>query len=166
MAVGAYEGDVFTLQDTPVVGTLPKAAVAGGQVYCSIDRSTALTATGLTLASTHKVGKLPKGAVVLYSIVYPVATATFDAPDATTGATTGTLGIAGDADLFGDVGALNSITIQGQIVIPKPDGTTYTNTLKPLAEAVDVIFTSAAVDWTTAEGFVVMIFYTVAGSGS
>jgi len=50
-----------------------------------------------------------------------------------------------------------------QVVIPKPDGTTYTNTLKPLAAAVDVYLTSAAVDWTTAEGFAVMIFYTVAG---
>jgi len=161
MAVGAYEGDVFTLQDTPLVGTLPRAAVAGGLVYCSVDRSTALTASGLTLASTHKVGKLPKGAIVLYSIVYPVATATFDAPDATTGATTGVLGIAGDTDLFGDVGALNSAT--PQVVIPKPDGTTYENRLDPLESAVDVILTSAAVDWTTAEGFVVMIFYTVAG---
>lgn len=161
MATGTYNGDTFALQDTPVVATLPRAAIAGGHVYCSIDRSTALTATGLTLGSTHSVGKLPKGAVVLYSIVYPVATATFDAPDATTGATTGVLGIAGDTDLFGDITALNSTT--PQVVIPKPDGTTYTNTLKPLAAAVDVIMTSAAVDWTTAEGFVVMIFYTVAG---
>ena len=164
MAIGTYDGDTFALQDTPVIGTLPKAAIAGGHVYCSIDRSTALTASGLTLASTHKVGKLPKGAVVLYSIVWPIATATFDAPDATTGATTGTLGITGDTDLFGDVTALNSTT--PQVVIPKPDGTTYTNTLKPLAAAVDVFLTSAAVDWTTAEGFAVMIFYTVAGSGS
>lgn len=161
MAVGSYEGTVFALQDDKLIGSIPNAAVAGGLVYCSIDRSTALTATGLTLGSTHKVGKLPKGAVVLYSIVYPIATATFDAPDATTGATTGVLGIAGDTDLFGDITTLGSAT--PQIVIPKPDGTTYTNTLKPLAAAVDVIMTSAAVDWTTAEGFVVMIFYTVAG---
>ena len=161
MATGTYKGDVYTLQDTPAVGTFPRAAVAGGQVYCSIDRSTAITASGLTLASTHHVGKLPKGAVVLYSIVWPIATATFDAPDATTGATTGSLGITGDTDLFGDVGALNSAT--PQIVIPKPDGTTYANTLAPLTSAADVFLTSAAVDWTTAEGFAVMIFYTVAG---
>lgn len=161
MSTGAYEGDVYTLQNAPVVGTLPRAALAGGLVYCSMDRSTALTATGLTLASTHHVGKLPKNAVVLYSIVWPIATATFDAPDATTAATTGTLGITGDTDLFGDVGALNSTT--PQVVIPKPDGTTYTNTLKPLAADVDVFLTSAAQDWTTAEGFAVMIFYTIAG---
>ena len=161
MATGEYEGDNFALQDTPLVGTLIRAAVAGGKVYCSMDRTTALTATGLTLGSTHKVGKLPKNAVVLFSIVWPIATATFDAPDATTGATTGVLGIAGDTDLFGDIGALNSAT--PQIIIPKPDGTIYTNTLKPLAADVDVIMTSAAIDWTTAEGFAVMMFYTIAG---
>lgn len=163
MATATYHGTNYTLQETPVVGTLPRAATTGGIVYCSMDRSIATTSPGLTLASTHHVGKLPKGAVVLYSIIWPIATATFDKPDATTAATTGTLGIAGDTDLFGDVGALNSITIQGQIIIPKPDGTTYANTLAPLAADVDVFFTSADQDWTTAEGFAVMIFYTVAG---
>lgn len=161
MATGTYEGTNYALQNAPVVGTFPRAAVSGGHVYCSMDRTTALTATGLTLASTMHVGKLPKGAVVLYSIIWPIATATFDAPDATTGATTGVLGITGDTDLFGDVTTLNSTT--PQVVIPKPDGTTYTNTLAPLAADVDVFLTSAAVDWTTAEGFAVMIFYTVAG---
>lgn len=163
MASATYDGTNYALQNTPLVGTFPRAAIVGGNVYCSMDRAVATTSPGLTAGTTFNVGKLPKGAVVLYSIVWPIATATFDAPDATTGATTGTLGISGDADLFGDVGALNSITIQGQIVIPKPDGTTYTNTLKPLATDVDVVFTSASVDWTTAEGMAVMIFYTVAG---
>ncbi len=161
MATGTYEGTVYALQNAPVVGTFPRAAVAGGLVYCSIDRVTALTASGLTLASTFHVGKLPKNAVVLYSIVWPIATATFDAPDATAGATTGVLGITGDTDLFGDVTALNSAT--PQVVIPKPDGTTYTNTLDPLEADVDVFLTTAAVDSTTAEGFAVMIFYTIAG---
>jgi len=161
MATGQYEGDVYALQNAPAVGTLPRAAVAGGQVYCSMDRATTLTASGLTLGSTFHVGKLPKNAVVLYSIIWPIATATFDAPDATAGATTGVLGITGDTDLFGDVGALNSTT--PQIIIPKPDGTTYTNTLKPLEADVDVFLTSAAVNHTTAEGFAVMIFYTIAG---
>ncbi|HEB26663.1 MAG TPA: hypothetical protein ENI05_02650 [Porticoccus sp.] len=161
MPTGTYKGDVYTLQDTPVVGTLPRAAVAGGVVYCTRDRVTALTASGLTLASTFHVAKLPKGAVVLYSIVYPIATATFDAPDATSGATTGTLGITGDTDLFGDVTTLASAT--PQVVIPKPDGTTITDSLQPLTAAQDVFLTSAAVDHTTAEGFAVMMFYTIAG---
>lgn len=158
MATGTYVGDVTTLKESGSVKAFPKDTIAGGVVYCSVDRSTALTATGLTLGSTHKVGALKQGSIVLYSIIYPVATATFDAPDATTGATTGVLGIAGDTDLFGDVTTLGSTT--PQVVIPKPDGTTFANRLAPLEEDVDVILTSAAVDWTTAEGFVCMIFYT------
>ncbi len=161
MSIGAYEGDVYTLQDDAAIGTLPNAALAGGVVYCTRDRVTALTATGLTLASTFLVAKLPKGAVVLYSIIYPIATATFDAPDATTAATTGVLGITGDTDRFGDVTTLGSAT--PQVVIPKPDGTTITDSLQPLPEAQDVFLTSAAQDHTTAEGFAVMMFYTVAG---
>lgn len=161
MATGTYAGTNYTLQTSPAVGTIPRAATTGGIVYCSMDRCVAATATGLTLGSTFLVGKLPKGAVVLFSIVWPIATATYDAPDATTGATTGTLGVSGDTDLFGDVSTLGSAT--PQVVIPKPDGTTYTNTLKPLAADTNVLFTSAAIDWTTAEGMAVMIFYTVAG---
>ncbi len=160
MPTGAYEGDVYAVQETALIGTIPNAAVSNGVVYCSRDRVTALTATGLTLASTFHVAKLPKGAVVLYSIIYPIATATFDAPDALTAATTGVLGITGDTDRFGDVGALNSAT--PQIIIPKPDGTTITDSLQPLPEAQDVFLTSAAQDHTTAEGSAVMMFYTVA----
>lgn len=161
MAKGTYEGDVYALQNAPVVGTLPRAAIAGGVVYCTRDRVVAVTGSGLTLGSTFHVAKLPKGAVVLYSIIYPIATVTFDAPDATSAATTGVLGVTGDTDLFGDVTTLGSAT--PQVVIPKPDGTTITDSLQPLTEAKDVFLTSAAQDHTTAEGFAVMIFYTVAG---
>ena len=161
MATGTYEGTVFALQnaDPPVLGTLPGAKIAGGQVYCSIDRCTAATADGLTLGSTFKVGKLPKGAVVLYSVVYGIATATFDAPDATTGATTIELGNATDPNLFGYTSTTLAVTVP-QILVPSPDGTIYANRLAPLLVDTDVILTSAAVDWTTAEGVVVMIFYT------
>lgn len=158
MATATYEGTVYTLRDDHLMETIPNAKLSGGIVHCSVDRSTALTATGLTLGCVHKVGKLPKGAIVLYTVIYPIATATYDAPDATTGATTGTIGISGDADLFGDFTTLASAT--PQVVIPKPDGTTYANRLAPLEADVDVLLTSAGADWTTAEGFVVMIFYT------
>lgn len=161
MATATYHGTNYTLQETPVVGTFPRAAITGGIVYSTMDRIVATTSPGLTLGSTFHVAKLPKGAVVLYSIIWPIATATFDAPDATTGATTGVLGVTGDTDLFGDVAALNATTTQ--VIIPKPDGTTYANTLAPLAADTDVFLTTAAVDNTTAEGFAVIMFYTVAG---
>lgn len=165
MATGTYAGTNATIVDaieakTSGIGEFVDGNQVSGIVRCSIDRCVAATATGLTLGGTMKVGQLPKGAVVLYSIVSPIATATFDAPDGTTGATTGTLGIAGDADLFGDVTTL--ATALGQIVTPKPDGTTYDNALHPLEADVEVIFTSAGADWTDTEGLLVKIFYVMA----
>lgn len=159
MSKGTYEGDVYTLQDDNAVGTFPNARLAGGNLYCSVDRVIAATGTGLTLGSTMKLGKLPKSAVVQYSILYPIATATFDETDATTGATTGSIGTADDPDLFGTFTTLGTKT--PQILMPIPDGINITNRLDPLEAAVDVILTSAAVDWTTAEGVCLMIFYTM-----
>ena len=160
MATGTYEGDVYAVQETAAIGSIPNAKLAGGNIYCSVDRTIAATGTGLTLGSTHKVGKLPKGALVLYSIIYPITTAAFDAPTVLTGATLLELGISGDADLFGKTTSF-AASIVPQILMPKPDGTTYTNRNKPLQEAVDVVMTTSAVDWTTAEGACVMIFYTM-----
>ena len=160
MATGTFEGTNFALQDTPVVGTFPRAAYAGGQVYCSSDDCFA-SGTDLDLGSTSKVGKLPKGAVVLFSIVWPIDTATFGAQDTTNNAVTGSLGIAGDTDLFGDVTTLGTAT--PQIVTPKPDGTTYTTLLTNGLQAdVDVLFTSAGAAWVAAEGIHVEIYYTIA----
>jgi hypothetical protein len=111
------------------------------------------------------VGKLPKGAAVLYSIVWPIDTATFGEGDAMTNAVTGTLGISGDADLFGDVTDLNA-TATPQVIEPVPDGTTYTTTLTNGLQAdVDVIFTTAAQALTATEGIAVKIFYTMAAQG-
>ncbi len=161
MATGTYEGDVYALQDAKTIGSFPNARLAGGNLYCSVDRVVAATGDGLTLGSTFKVGKLPKGAVVQYSIIYPIATVTFDAPDTLTGATLFVLGIAGDTDLFGALTTTFASSAIPQIVLPVPDGTTYTDRLDPLEEAVDVIATSSAVNHTTAEGICVMIFYTM-----
>ena len=163
MATGTFEGTNFALQDTPVVGTFPRAAYGGGIVYCSSDDCFA-SGSDLDLGSTSKVGKLPKGAAVLYTIVWPIDTATFGAPDTTNGAVTGSIGISGDTDLFGDFTTLGTAT--PQVIAPKPDGTTYTTLLtNGLQEAVDVLVTTAGAAWVATEGIHVEIYYTVAAQG-
>ncbi len=157
---GAFTGTNFALQDTPVVATFPRAAYAGGLVYCSSDDCFA-SSTDLGAGSTLKVGKLPRGAVVLKTVIWAIDTATFGAPDAMTNAVTAVIGITGDTDLFGDVSALNATTIQ--TIAPKPDGTTYTTLLtNGLADAVDVFLTTAAAELVATEGVHVEIYYTVA----
>ncbi|MBE3141572.1 MAG: hypothetical protein IMZ53_13435 [Thermoplasmata archaeon] len=159
MGTYAYTGTVTTLQDAKLMETIPNARLAGGVVHCSVDRCVATTALGLTLASTFKVAKLPAGAIVLYSIVYGIADATFDAPDATTGATLISLGTLTDVNLFGSISTTLAVTVP-QVLVPSPDGTIYANRLAPLLVDSDVYVTSSAVDWTDTEGVVVMIFYT------
>jgi hypothetical protein len=161
MATATFTGTNFALQDSPAIGTLPAATLVRGNVYCSIDECYA-SGSDLDAGSTMKVGKLPAGAVVLYSVVYPIDTATYGAPDAMTNAVTGSLGIAGDTDLFGAVTDLNA-SAAAQIVIPKPDGTTYTTRLTSgLAADVDVLFTTASQALTATEGVCVAIVYTMA----
>lgn len=160
MATGTFSGTNFALQDSPAIGTYVHGKYGGGGVYCSSDECYA-TGSDLDAGSTLKVGKLPKGAVVLYSIVTPIDTATFGAPDAHTNGVTGLLGISGDTDLFGNVADLNASALP-QVVVPKPDGTTYENTLDMgLAEDVDVLLTTATAALTATEGVSVKIFYTM-----
>lgn len=160
MATGSFEGTNFALQDTPVVGTFPRAAYAGGIVYCSSDDVFA-SGSDLDTGSTMKCAKLPKGAAVLYAIIWPIDTATFGAQDAMTNAVTGTIGITGDTDLFGTFTTLGTAT--PQILTPSPDGTTYTTLLtNGLEEEVDVFITTAGAALTDTEGVHVEIFYTVA----
>ena len=163
MATGSFEGTNFALQDTPVVGTFPRAAYGGGIVYCSSDDVFA-SGSDLDTGSTMKCGKLPKGAAVLYTIIWPIDTATFGAQDAMNGAVTGTIGITGDTDLFGTFTTLATTT--PQILTPSPDGTTYTTLLtNGLQEAVDVFITTAGASLVATEGVHVEIFYTVAAKG-
>jgi len=161
MATGTFSGTIFALQDSPTVGEFANAGNAKGNVYCSSDECYA-SGSDLDAGSTLKVGKLPAGARVLYSIVWPIDTATFGAPDAMTNAVTGSLGISGDTNLFGTVADMNASELP-QIIAPSPDGSTYTTTVdNALDSSVDVLFTSADAALTATEGIAVKIFYTIA----
>ena len=158
-SAGAFTGTNYALRATPVAETLPNGKYTSGNVMCMTDECYA-SGTNLGVGSTMHVGKLPAGAVVLYSLVYPIDTATYGAVDAMTNAVTGSLGISGDTDLFGDVAAMNATTIH--IVTPKPDGTTYTTNLDTvLTSDVDVYFTSASAELTATEGICVKMFYVI-----
>lgn len=159
MATANFEGTNYALQATPLMDTLIHSRLGGGEMYCMSEECVA-SGAALDAASTMRVGILPKGAVYLFSLIWPIATATFGAPDAMTNAVTGTLGTATDGNLFGTITALNAATVQK--LIPSPDGTVYPTTLYPLAEEATVILLTGGAALTAAEGVALKIFYTIA----
>ena len=158
-AAATFTGTNYTLQDTPVIGTTPRAAVVGGITYCSLDTVFA-SDTDLGQGSLLYCGKLPKGAVVQFSIVTPIATTGI--ATTMTNTVTMTMGYTGDPDALGVVTDLNA-SAAPQFIRPVPDGTVNT-AMSPLSAARDVYLTTiAAQELVAAEGVEVKIFYTVAG---
>lgn len=162
MATYSYGGTNYTLLATPKVGTYPYAGdFYNAQLYCMSDE--VYFGAACDAGSLYYVGKLPAGAVVHFSIVWPTTAATFGAPTTLSDASTFELGVSGDPDLFGDVTAMNASALP-QVIEPVPDGTTYTTTLDMALRAEsDVIITTAAAAGTATEGLVVKMFYTLGG---
>ena len=162
MASASFGGTNYALKNTPAIGTWPYAAGSNAPVYCLSDECVA-SGAALDSGSLMFVGKLPVGAVVLFSVVWPIATITFGEGDAMTNACTGQLGISGDPDLFGDITDMQASALP-QVIEPVPDGTTFTTTLDmALTAETDVILTIGGDALTAAEGVAVKIFYTMAG---
>jgi len=163
MATAAFSGTNYALRATPLVGTWPSAAASNSEVYCLSDECYA-TGAALDSGSTMTFGKLPVGAVVLFSVVWPIdSTDVSVGGDAMTNACTGTLGITGDADLFGDITTMGT-TATPQVIEPCPDGTTYTSTLDmALTSEQNVILTIGGAALTATEGVAIKVFYTMAG---
>jgi hypothetical protein len=160
-AAGAYEGTNYALQDNPVVGTLPNAAVGGGIVYCSSDIvGPASTDTSLGAGTTLACGKLPKGAIPLSVRVTPLAIAT-GVPTVLANAVIFSLGYTGDTNALGVTLTFASSAVP-QIIAPVPDGTVDTG-LAPLTSAKDIFATSSVAEMVATEGLKVEIYYTVAG---
>ena len=162
MATASFNGTNYALKVTPLIGTWPNAAACNAPVYCLSEQCVA-SGSDLDSGSLMFLGKLPVGAIVLFSVVWPTTTATFGTGTGMTNACTGELGISGDADLFGDITDMNA-TATPQVIEPGPDGTTFTSTLDMAMTAeTDVILTIGGAALTAAEGVVVKIFYTMAG---
>jgi len=162
MATAAFSGTNYALKATPLIGAWPNAAASNSEVYCLSEECYA-TGTDLDSGSTMNMGYLPVGAVVLFSVVWPIDTATYGEGNAMTNACTGELGISGDADLFGDITDMNA-TATPQVIEPVPDGTTYTTTLDmALTSTQAVILTIGGAALTATEGVALKMFYTIAG---
>ena len=163
MATASYAGTNYALKAAPLIGTWPNAASCNAPVYVLQDEVYA-TADAGDSGSLLYVGKLPVGAIVLFSVVWPIDSTDMSVGgDAMTNAVTGSVGISGDADLFGDFTTLGT-TATPQVIEPCPDGTTYTTTLDmALTEEKDVIITTGGAALVNTEGIAIKIFYTMAG---
>lgn len=171
MASASFGGTNYTLKNTPVIGTWPRAHRANDRVYCMSDEcfSTSTAAAGSLLYN----GILPRGANVLLTVVWPIDSDTFGTGDATAAAVTGQLGlvaeitekgetVAADPDLFGDIAALTTAT--PQVIEPGPDGTIYTTTLDmPLRRESTPVMLTAAQNIVDTEGIAVKMLYTMGG---
>ena len=139
MASASFAGTNYALKATPKVGTWPNAAACNAELYCLSEEVYATALVG-DAGSILYMGLLPVGAIVQFSVVWPIdSDEVFDGAAAMNAAVTGELGTIADPDLFGDVTALNVAATQ--VIEPVPDGTTYTSTLDfALREETTVVF--------------------------
>ncbi len=158
-SAGTFTGNNYALQGTPVVATLPRAAVGGGIVYCSSD-IVDVSGSDLGSGSTLHCGKLPKGAVPLYTRVTPLLKST-GVPTVLANAVIFSFGYTGDTDALGVTLTFASSAVP-QVIAPIPDGTIDTGQA-PLTAAKDVFATSSIAELVATEGIKVEIYYTVAG---
>jgi hypothetical protein len=162
MATGTAHGTNYALMAAPRVGTWPSAAICNAELYCLSEECYA-SGAALDAGSIMYIGKLPAGAVVHFSVVWPIDTATYGEGDDMTNAVTMEIGTLTDADLFGDVTDLNA-TATPQVIGVCPDGTTYTTTLDfALRSETTVIATTGGAALTATEGIAIKMFYTMAG---
>lgn len=161
MASGTHHGTNYALKVAPKVGTWPNAAACNSELYCLSEEC--YPSGDIDDESILYMGKLPVGAIVQFSVVWPIDSGEIaDGAAAMTNACTGELGILTDVDLFGDITALN--VAAAQVVAPCPDGTTYTTTLDyALRTETTVVLTIGAANLTATEGVALKMFYTMAG---
>jgi len=143
MATLTAYGTNYTIADNVTPSTYLNPAKWTGDIKHVSDVITMTTAADA--ASIVYVGKLPKGAVPLYTI--------FNTDDATSTAT-GTIGYAGDTNALGAISAIN--TTLTQVVTP-----TVYNT--PLTAAKDIYVTTATAATSASTEWHVTIAYGMEG---
>lgn len=139
MATFTAYGTNYTAIDNPLVGSLVKSNKWGGKVRCVQDKVTMTTAGDA--GTLVYCGKLPKGAIPLYTI--------FNHND-TTSTATGVIGYATDTNALGAITALASTA--NQVLAP-----TVFNT--PLTADQNVYVTTATAATTASTEWRVAIYY-------
>ena len=161
-SLGTFTSTNQALKAAPAIGTLIDVTLDTSKLRVMKDQGF-WSGTDLGQNSTMAFGTLPKGALVIDTIIEPIAST--GVPTVTTNAITGTIGLlAGDTE-SADLDALGTFstlaTVTAQRLTPTPDGTIYDGVTK-LNERrqVSVIF-SGAIEGVAGEGVNLTVIYTV-----
>ncbi len=161
-SLGTFTSVNQALKAAPAIGTFIDVSLDTSKLRIMKDQGF-WSGTDLGQNSTMAFGTLPKGALVIDTIIEPIAST--GVPTVTTNAITGTVGLlAGDTE-SADLDALGTFstlaTVTAQRLTPTPDGTVYDGVTK-LNERrqVSVIF-SGAIEGVADEGINLTVIYTV-----
>ena len=161
-SLGTFTSTNQALKAAPVIGTFIDVTLDTSKMRVMKDQGF-WSGTDLGQNSTMAFGTLPKGALIIDTIIEPIAST--GVPTVTTNAITGTIGLlagdteSADLDALGTFTTLATVTVQR--LTPTPDGTVYDGVTK-LNERrqVSVIF-SGAIEGVADEGINLTVIYTV-----
>ena len=160
--LGIFTSTNQALKATPAIGTFIDVTLDTSKLRVMKDQGF-WSGTDLGQNSTMAFGTLPKGALVIDTIIEPIAST--GVPTVTTNAITGTIGLLAGGTESADLDALGTFTtlatVTAQRLTPTPDGTVYDGVTK-LNERrqVSVIF-SGAIEGVADEGINLTVIYTV-----
>jgi hypothetical protein len=143
MTTASYHGVNYTVMDNdPTLVTRLQGNKWGGHIQIVSDSFTATAGDTGGAASFIYVGKLPKGAIPMFSVISSPAAVTW----------TGTLGYSGDPDALGDFAAFGA----GSVML----GPSATQIATPLTTAKDVYITTATAALVSGDIVTTVIAYT------
>ena len=160
--LGTFTSTNRAVEAAPTLKTYLDASLDTGKIRVMKDQgfwSGALLGQNSTMA----FATLPKGALIIDTIIEPIAST--GVPTVTTNAVTGTIGMLAGASEDADLDALGTFTtlatVTAQRLTPTPDGTIYDGVTKLNEDRqVSVIF-SGAIEGVAGEGINLTVYYTV-----